>query len=228
MEREKPYQCAVARPWLVLLIVLSALALLQAACRSPGSQFSEVPGIDPKITTNSLPGDPGHLNQLTNCLVEGDVLAISFRYSTNFNATQKIGLDGTLNLDTVGQVKAAGKTPLQLEAELSKLYAAQVKDDVITVRVVTAIASIYVSGAVLRPGKMPLDRPLTAFEAIMEAGGFDSTRAKLSDVTVFRLENGRQRVYHVDFRKVLHGKDENPFYLRPFDIVQVPYKTFNF
>ena len=133
-----------------------------------------------------------------------------------------------MNLESVGLVKAAGKTPLQLQEELAKLYKPQVKDDVLTVKVVASASSIYISGAVVRPGKVPLDRPMTVLEGIMEAGGFDPSRAKLSSVRVIRLEDGRQKIYMVDVRKVLDGTSDAPFYLKPFDIVHVPLKTFNF
>jgi polysaccharide export outer membrane protein len=214
--------------WLVLWRVL-ALALpvmLITGCHSSGQKsgqkFSDIPGSVPAATA------PVPSTYATNCLTEGDVVSISFQYSTNFNALQKIALDGTLNLESVGLVKAAGKTPLQLQEELAKLYKPQVKDDVLTVKVVASASSIYISGAVVRPGKVPLDRPMTVLEGIMEAGGFDPSRAKLSSVRVIRLEDGRQKIYMVDVRKVLEGTGEAPFYLKPFDIVHVPQKTFNF
>jgi len=40
-------------------------------------------------------------------------------------------------------------------------------------------------------GKIMSDRPITALEAIMEAGGFDYTKANLKAVTVIRTENGQ-------------------------------------
>ena len=92
----------------------------------------------------------------------------------------------------------------------------------------SAVASVYVSGAVFRPGKVVMERPLTALEAVMEAGGFDPTRAKLSDASVLRIENGKEHAYHINLQKMLEGEVEAPFYLRPFDIVHVPSKTFNF
>jgi polysaccharide export outer membrane protein len=211
-----------------LAFSLLPLAFLLLGCQSSSSQkFAALPGErhDPgpsvsAYTSNSL--------YTTDALTEGDVVGITFQYSTNYNTVQKVALDGTLNLDTVGLVKAAGKTPLQLQDELAKLYKAQVKDDVITVKVITPASSIYISGAVVRPGKVPLDRPMTVLEGIMEAGGFDPNRAKLSSITVARLENGRQRIYHINVQKILEGADPNPFYLKPFDIINVPLKTFNF
>jgi polysaccharide export outer membrane protein len=219
--------------WLVLWRVLALVlpVTLITGCQSSGQKFADVKfaGIPGSVPIPSVP-DPS--TYATNRLTEGDVVSISFQYSTNFNALQKIALDGTLNLDSVGLVKAAGKTPLQLQEELAKLYKPQVKDDVLTVKIVASASSIYISGAVVRPGKVPLDRPMTVLEGIMEAGGFDPNRAKLSSVRVIRLEDGRQKIYIVDVQKVLEGKGEGtgeaPFYLKPFDIVHVPLKTFNF
>jgi SLBB domain len=73
-----------------------------------------------------------------------------------------------------------------------------------------------------------LDRPLTVLEAVMEAGGVDTTRAKLSEVVVLRIENNQRVKYHVDLKRALRGMELNLFYLRPFDIIYVPQKTFNF
>jgi polysaccharide export outer membrane protein len=115
-----------------------------------------------------------------------------------------------------------------LQTELTKLYQPQVKGDVVTVKVISSGNSIYVSGAVIRPGKISMDRPMTALEAIMEAGGFDLNRAKLSQVIVVRLEDGKQKTFRLNLKQALNGADETPFYLKPFDIVHVPTKTFNF
>jgi polysaccharide export outer membrane protein len=199
---------------------LALLALIVVGCKSsPEPAFTDLP---------ELPPGPGTANYSTNRLEEGDVVSITFQYSTNFNAVQKITLDGDLNLESIGEVKASGRTPLELQKELARLYRSEIKDDVVTVKLVASIAGVYVSGAVFRPGKVPLERPMTVMEAIMEAGGFDSTHAKLSGVTVLRIDKGRQVTYQINLKKVLDGDDESPFYLKPFDVVHVPKKTFNY
>lgn len=167
-------------------------------------------------------------NYSTNLLQEGDVVSIDFQFSTNFDTVQKIPLDGVLILESIDPVKAAGKTVVELQSEVAKRYKPQIKDDVVTVKLVSSADSVYLSGAVIRPGKIPMDRPMTALEAIMEAGGFDPYRAKLSEVTVLRVEDGRQKVYRLNLKQTLEGENDEPFYLKPFDIVHVPSKTFNF
>jgi polysaccharide export outer membrane protein len=170
----------------------------------------------------------GSPNYSTNCLQEGDIVSINFQYSTNFNTTQKIGLDKMLNLQGVGQVKAAGESVLQLQGQLTELYKTQAKDDPIIVRIVSTESCVYIIGAVNHPGRIPMERPMTVIEGIMEAGGFDPDRAKISDVWVLRVKNGRQEAYQLNLKRVFEGKDARLFYLEPFDIVRVPTKTFNY
>ncbi len=90
----------------------------------------------------------------------------------------------------------------------------------------STIYSIYVGGAVHRPGKLPVDRPMTPLEAIMEAGGFDPDRARLAEVTVLRVEDGKQLTFRLNLKRVLQGTDPSPFYLKPFDVVHVPCRVF--
>jgi polysaccharide export outer membrane protein len=211
---ERSRSFAFAQKALLCLSILAILLAIGCQSKAPFAYYAPV---------NMLA-----VNYSTNKLQEGDAVSITFQYSTNFNAVQKIPLDGLLNLEGVGPVKAAGKTPLELQTELARLYRPQVKDDVITVKLLTAATSVYVSGAVFHPGRIPLERPLTPLEAIMEAGGFDPNRAQLSKVVVLRLEGGRQKTFHLNLKHVFEGADDSPFYLKPYDIVHVPTKTFNF
>ena len=208
------------RPLFLGLICNLFLFLLVAGCQTGNRPaYSEITPASP------TPGTP---NYSTNTLHEGDVLSISFQYSTNFNAIQKITLDGKLNLESVGLLQAAGRTPLELQQDIARAYKPITKDDVVTVKLVSAVDGVYVSGAVYHPGRIPLERPLTALEAIMEAGGFEPNLAQLSQVVVLRIEHGKQHSYHLNLKKALAGKEDSPFYLRPFDIVHVPTRTFNF
>lgn len=161
-------------------------------------------------------------------LQEGDVVRVTFEGNTNLNTLAKVQLDGSISMPLVGDVKAAGKTLPELKNDLTTQYARLLKENEISATLVSSAAIVYVSGAVLKPGRYPMDRPLTVLDAIMEAGGYDYNRAKLSEVTVLRLENGVQKYYTVNLKRTLSGADPSPFYLKPFDTVRVPEKTFNF
>lgn len=200
--------------WLFLTSLLLLAGLLTACRSSTGS--------------TSVNSAPVSALSMTNTLQEGDVIQVTFEGATNLNTTAKIPLDGMVLLPFVGRVKASGKAPLDLETDLTALYAKQVKSTKIGVMVMASSAAVYVSGAVLRPGKIPLDRQLTLLDAVMEAGGVDHNRAKLSSVSVLRIENGQQRIYHFNLKRALSGDEPVLFYLKPFDTIYVPEKTFTF
>jgi len=76
----------------------------------------------------------------------------------------------------------------------------------------------------LRPGKVLSERPLTALEAIMEAGGFDYTKADQKGVAVIRHEGGATQRYKLNLKNELAGGGSQPFALKPYDIIYVPEK----
>jgi polysaccharide export outer membrane protein len=127
-------------------------------------------------------------------------------------------------MSMVGEVVAAGLTPGDLEKELLKLYSNQLLSKEVTVTVVSSSIPVFVSGAVIRPGKVISDHPISALEAIMEAGGFDRTKADMKAVVVIRQEGGQTKRYTLNLKLVLDGKQSEQFFLKPSDIVYVPEK----
>ncbi len=157
-------------------------------------------------------------------LREGDVLKITFPGAPNLNDSQQIRRDGKIALSMVGEVVAAGLTPADLEKEILKLYSSQLVTKEVTVTVTSSSFPIFVTGAVIRPGKILSDHPITALEAIMEAGGFDYTKADLGHVRVVRTEKAGTKNYTLNLKEALQAKQSTPFYLKPSDIVYVPEK----
>ncbi len=154
-------------------------------------------------------------------LREGDQVTVSFPGAPTLNSgAQTIRRDGVITLPLVGEVTAAGKTPAQLEQELVKRYGDQLQTKEVNVAVVSALP-IYVTGAVLRPGKISSDRPITALQAIMEVG-IDYTKANLKAVRVVRNEGGKTEHHILNLKRVLRGTDSDQFMLKPADIVYVP------
>jgi polysaccharide export outer membrane protein len=156
-------------------------------------------------------------------LREGDIVRLTFPGAPNLNTLAAIRRDGKTSLPLVGEVQAAGLKPSELETELIKLYGPQLQVKEVSVALETSAIPIYVNGSVLRPGKILSDRPITPLEAIMEAGGFDHTKANLKKVTVIRHGPNGQLEYHtLNLKLVLQGKQIEPFLLKAADIVYVP------
>jgi protein involved in polysaccharide export with SLBB domain len=108
------------------------------------------------VTNVSFPEVPP-VSEVTNApsapeviiLRESDVLKISFPANANLNTTQPIRRDGMISMPLIGEVKAAGKTPKQLEAVLVDLYSTQLLSKEVTVEVVSSTFPVYITGSVL-------------------------------------------------------------------------------
>jgi len=199
------------------LMLLKCSMLILAIFAFTGCQTSPS-NKSAKQTTANLP----HSEIIT--LSEGDTLKVTFPGSANLDTSQQIRRDGKISLPLVGDVQAAGETPDELQQNLIKLYAPQISSKEVIVAVESSTFPVYVTGCVIRPGKVSSDRPMTALEAIMEAGGFDYEKANLRNVRVIRLENGVSKNYTLNLKTALNGEEDKPFYLEPSDIVFVPEK----
>lgn len=155
-------------------------------------------------------------------LREGDVVRITFPGAPSLNTAQQVRRDGKIVLDQVGELDVAGKTPAQVEAEILALYENRLVTKQVMVTIESSAFPVYVSGAVLRPGKIMVTQAISIVEAIMEAGGFDETRAKSNAVVVTRKVNGAVKSYRLDVRAMITGRSTTRFYLRPNDVIYVP------
>jgi len=194
--------------------LMAGVVLLAAVAGCQTEQFPTANLSKPTANSTESTGDVQ--------LQEGDILKISFPGSANLDTTQQIRRDGKISLPLVGELKAAGMSPSELESQLVNLYASQLVSKQVTVEVESSTFPIYVTGAVLRSGKILSNHPMTALEAVMEAGGFDYTKADLRQVTVIRQEENGTKNYILDLKSVMAGKISEPFYLKPADIVYVP------
>jgi polysaccharide biosynthesis/export protein len=158
-------------------------------------------------------------------LREADVVKVAFPGAQNLDTVQTIRRDGKITLPVVGEVVAAGKTPSDLQKELVKLYANElVSSKDISVTVQAASFPVFVTGAILKPGKLLSDGPITALEAIMESGGPDYTRSNLKAVRIIRSQDNRTKNFTINLRGLVTGAPIDVFYLQPNDIIYVPEK----
>lgn len=153
-------------------------------------------------------------------LAAGDEIAVSFSGAPELNLKQKIQANGRVSLPTVGDVNAGGRTLTNFQSHLSSIYQDHLQDPTVIVSVESAAAGVYVAGEVIQPGKIPLDRPMTALEAVMEAGGFTKL-ANPKQVIVVRKQGGKNQRYVLNMNDALTGLESSPFYVRAYDVIYV-------
>lgn len=210
----RPAQRALLRSCLRLQSLLGAAAVLALAlgtgCEAP-----------PAIPT----GEAETHAEIT--LREGDVIKVTFPGAPNLDvAAQPVRRDGKITMPIIGEVTAAGLTPVELQDQLMKQLSGQLQTKEIVVTVVSSSFSVFVDGSVLRPGKIETDHPITVLEAVMEAGGFDYQHADTANVLVIRHKSGARGYdyINIDLKQVTEGKKADLFYLAPNDVVHVPQK----
>jgi len=205
--------CQNGRIWLLAILSIALVfATLGCGTTKPKSAATK------PSASESEPEQPKSI-----VLREGDTIKVAFPDAPNLDTSVKIRRDGVISLP-FGDVQAAGMTPAELEKEIIKRYGDQLVSKAVNVVVQSSAFWVYVTGAVITPGKILADRPLTALEAVMEAGGVDYSRANLKGVTITRKTKGRYEHFKVDLKSVIQGKAGDTFDLQSSDILYVPEK----
>ena len=154
----------------------------------------------------------------------GDVLAISVWKEPELSKSVPVRSDGKISLPLMGEVQASGRTPLQLELEISNKLRNYITVPEVTV-IVEQINSkkFNILGEVQKPGAYPLGLPLTVVDAIALAGGFRDF-AKTKDIYILRKRtNGTQARIPFNYKEFIKGK--NPAQnvnVEPSDTIIVP------
>ncbi len=122
-----------------------------------------------------------------------------------------VDASGAISFPLVGQVQAAGKTPIELGNELeARLGSRFIRDPQVVVGVVSSAAQrVTVDGQVATPGVYEIAGSSSLIEAIARARGTTES-AKDSEVIVFRQIGGERFGAIFDLQAVREGKAPDP------------------
>jgi protein involved in polysaccharide export with SLBB domain len=153
----------------------------------------------------------------------GDVLSVTFVETTGLNSRVTVAPDNTIMLPLVGSIQAGGKTLNVLRDELIERYSERLKyPDLIVALETNEKSGVYVTGAVINPGYVPLQGSISVWDAISLAGGFDPDVAQKEKVKVIRLNNEKTEYYQLNFEKFFSGSDNEIMFIEPYDMIYVP------
>lgn len=153
----------------------------------------------------------------------GDLLDIKLFYNPELNESLTVRPDGRITLQLVNDIVAAGRTPAELTAVLTKAYAGELRNPKVAVIVRTSVADrVFVDGEVNRAGLVPLSGPTTILQAISQAGGMKES-AKTGEVVLLRAEDNKMNAFRINLEDAMKGLGvDQDIYLKPNDIVYVP------
>jgi polysaccharide biosynthesis/export protein len=165
-----------------------------------------------------LPYPPGPHTAVR--LSPGDVIKVSYADETVPDQTQKIRRDGKVSLPLIGEVTAADKRVIDFQYQLVSRYNGKLDNNEVLVTLENGTASVTVSGFANKPGVYPFDRPMTIYQAVMQAGGV-SDYGSASNVHLTRVINGVQRTETINLRPAIHGEPLRPEYVQDGDVIYV-------
>jgi polysaccharide biosynthesis/export protein len=151
-----------------------------------------------------------------------DTLAVSVWKEADHSAPQVVVRpDGMITLPLIGEIRAAGLTPAQLEANIAEKLKTFLTAPSVTVSVLKIESQkVSIVGQVGRQGSYPLGSPMTVLDLIAKAGGL-TEYAKAKDIKILRKKDGK--VLNFNYKDVIKGKNmKQNVFLENGDTVMVP------
>ena|SRR5271157_5656748 len=154
----------------------------------------------------------------------GDGLDINVWKEGELSKAVLVRPDGMITLPLIGEVKAVGLTPNQLQDQLTASLSKVLSDPQVTVIVVGVNSLSYnVMGNIIKPGYYPLTHPVTILDAIALGGGFRDF-AKEKKIYLLRTDSsGKQHKIYFNYKEVIKGRNmAQNILLEPRDTLVVP------
>lgn len=153
-----------------------------------------------------------------------DILAISVWKEPDLTKQIPVRSDGKISLPLIGDIQAAGRTPSQLEVDITDKLKSYITDPQVAV-IVQQINSLKfnILGEVAKPGAYPLTAGTTIVDAIAIASGFKDF-AKKKGIYVLRPSSGGPDLkFNFNYQEFIKGKNtKQNIMLKPRDTIIVP------
>ncbi|HKW88064.1 MAG TPA: polysaccharide biosynthesis/export family protein [Candidatus Acidoferrales bacterium] len=153
-----------------------------------------------------------------------DILEIDVWKEKEISQELPVRPDGKISLPLIGEIQAAGLTPLGLQDLVTEKLKTYIESPQVTVIVKSPNSHDFnIVGEVARPGSYPLQQSMTVLDSIAAAGGFQ-TFAKKTKIYVLRPMPGGIRVrIPFNYKDVIMGRNlSQNIPLKPGDTIVVP------
>ncbi len=159
-------------------------------------------------TTDTPPSRVANIHPDNYVIGIGDILDINVWKEGELSKAVAVRPDGMITLPLIGEIKATGLTPVQLQDQIAGLLQKVMSEPQVTV-IVTQVNSLTfnIMGQVIKPGYYPINRPITILDAVAMCGGFRDF-AKQKKIYVLRTApDGKQEKIKFNYKEVIKGKN---------------------
>jgi polysaccharide export outer membrane protein len=209
----------VAIPLILLCGALSGQ--VSSPAQTSGGEAISTPAVEapkPKPLSDAKPHDDSFV------IGADDSLAINVWKEPELSRTVMVRSDGKISLPLMGEMIAAGRTPLQLEKDISIKLQSFITEPQVTVMVQQINSEKYnILGQVQKPGAFPLTTTTTIVDAIAIAGGFRDFAKKKAVYILRQNTTGGESRLVFNYQDYIRGKNVSQnILLKPHDTIIVP------
>jgi polysaccharide export outer membrane protein len=154
----------------------------------------------------------------------GDLIEIRFWQDATLNVEVRVGRDGVINMDIIGEVQAAGKTTAELQTDIvRRMSRLNSRISQAVVRVIDyQYQYVFVKGQALNPGKLTFEEIPDLWTIINEAGGI----TEIGDLTRVTIIRGGEDAGKIEVVNVIEAIESGNFdqlpKIRREDTIEIP------
>ena len=213
---------ALALPCLGQVMARPVLSATPPAQAAPASKPVSSPGSADAANTLTPPKNNSMALSPEYRIGPYDLLQVTVWKEQQLSGSFPVRPDGKISLVLLGDVSAAGTTPMELSATLTDMLKKFIQDPLVTVTVVAVNSQkIYIVGEVGHIGAIDLTPNMTPLEAIAAAGGLNSFSSG-KHAYILRGTPGKQTKIFFDYKKALKGLPSQAIVLQTGDTVVIP------
>jgi polysaccharide export outer membrane protein len=183
---------------------------------------NQAPAAAPPVASPQVEGPPVETDGSRYVIGPDDSLQITVWQEPSISGTFPVRPDGMISLVLVGDIPAAGLTPMHLAHDITVKLKKFIQDPVVSV-VVAAVRSqrVYLVGEVLKAGPIELTAGMTPLQAIAQAGGL-TPYANGKHIYILRGPQGKQTKIPFNYKLALKGDNGQDVPLLAGDTIVVP------
>jgi polysaccharide biosynthesis/export protein len=199
-----------------------ALCAVSAFAQSPTQGSGNASRTESSGPSTSTAAKQAH--DATYVIGNDDHLTINVWKETELSKSVTVRSDGKISLPLVGEIQASGRTPLQLESDISSRLRSFITAPEVTVIVDQINSKKYnMVGYISRPGSYPLTLSTTIMDAISNAGGLKDFAKEKNIYILRRNADGTQSRINFNYKDFIKGKNiEQNIKVQPDDTIIVP------
>lgn len=191
-------------------------AIATPAPTAPQAEASPAPEPQAEVLAAKGTVDPDYV------IGAGDTLEVNVFNEPKFSGSLPVRPDGMISIALLGDIPAAGYTPMRLGSEIASRLKKLITDPSVTVSVLSITSKrIYLVGEVGKVGPLQMTPGMNPLQAISTAGG-PGAYANTKKIYILRTVNGKQQKIPFNYKKAVKEGDMQGVTLVSGDTIVIP------